>query len=172
MHLGVSLMKYLLVGFMGSGKSTLAKLLSQKLGLRLVELDEEIVKVSNRKDIPEIFEIDGEKKFRELESARLQQALELEQVVISAGGGAVISETNRENVKKSGARVLYLRTSFEAIKGRVGKDLNRPLFKDDIKAKNLYDSRRSIYESVADYVIDTDNKNPEEVLEQVLEKIK
>ena len=58
-------LKIVLLGFMGSGKSTIGKLLSERLEVPFLDLDEEIVRKTGL-SIPEIFSSSGEEKFREI----------------------------------------------------------------------------------------------------------
>lgn len=55
-----------LIGFMGTGKSSVGKFASDKLGLKFLDSDQEIER-QNGCTISQIFESQGEEKFRELE---------------------------------------------------------------------------------------------------------
>ena len=64
-------MKIVLIGYMGSGKSTSGDLLAKNLKVDFIDLDTYITKKYNQ-SISEIFENEGEEKFRELENTYLK----------------------------------------------------------------------------------------------------
>lgn len=151
-------MKIILTGFMGSGKTEVSKKLSSILNLPLIELDELTLKLSGRKSISEIFEIDGEEKFRDFERSALKNIRD-EFAIISAGGGTKIES----------GKIIYLRTSFDIILDRLKGKTDRPLFNDD--AEKLYQKRIPIYEKSADVIIDTDSLSADEVAEEIIKKM-
>ena len=80
-----------LVGFSGTGKSTTSRILADRLGWDVADLDIELEREYD-KSIPEIFAEDGESAFRASERRHLERALARDDVVISTGGGAVAFE--------------------------------------------------------------------------------
>ena len=82
-----------LIGMPGCGKSTIACLLAEKLGRKVVDADQEIVKLAG-KTIPEIFADDGEETFRNLETQVLAELGKQSQLIIATGGGVVTREEN------------------------------------------------------------------------------
>src|SRR5947209_4309481 len=86
-----------LVGFMGGGKTTLGRRLARNLGVKFVDLDEEIEKRAGQR-ISEIFKKKGEKGFRRLETQALARALKTAGVV-ATGGGLVTQSKNRRVLK-------------------------------------------------------------------------
>ncbi len=150
----------ILIGFMGSGKTTVGNKIAEITGMRFVDIDAEIVKKSGM-EINDIFEIFGEQRFREMESEELLKLSATKDCVIATGGGIVTIPSNIELLKKIGT-VIYLKNSFETSKNRVtGKD-DRPLFKDVEKARELFEKRENLYNSCADFIIETDFINPEQ----------
>ena len=125
-----------LIGFMGVGKTTVAKELSGRLRLPLVDTDEAIVEREGR-SIPEIFEREGEKIFREKETRILRDLSESGAKIISCGGGIAMREENRDIMAAHGVTVL-LKASPETILERVKGDDNRPL----LAGKKKRDSHR------------------------------
>ena len=55
----------ILIGFMGSGKTSIANMLAEKTGMPFIEMDDLIVQISERESVNDIFEQDGEIRFRE-----------------------------------------------------------------------------------------------------------
>ena len=87
----------ILIGMPGCGKTTVAKeLVSLLFGVIAVDIDEEIVK-SEKRTINDIFEKDGEEYFRELETKTLKLYSNMNNLVISTGGGIL---ENEENIKE------------------------------------------------------------------------
>ena len=160
-------MKIVLLGFMGSGKSTIGKLLSERLEVPFLDLDEEIVRKTGL-SIPEIFSSLGEEKFREIERETLIGLLsKTESLVVSTGGGAPAYKDNMELINKNSISI-YLKADFEKLWKRISKDSNRPLVADGKeKVKKLFERRIPFYEK-ADIVVRTDIFTPDETVERIL----
>ncbi len=158
----------MLVGLMGSGKSTIGKLLASRLSLSFVDLDELIVSQQG-KSIPQIFEQEGEAAFRALESQALEEVLQFQDSVIATGGGAILSEYNRELMQQAG-KVIWLDASPTVLAQRISGDSNRPLL-DGVdplfKMITLATQRNPLYAEVADIRIDTGLMNTKEAVDKV-----
>lgn len=153
-----------LVGPMGVGKTTVGKKLAKRLDLPFVDTDAVITK--NHGDISAIFADRGEPAFREIESDVLVSLLN-EPAVISTGGGAVLHEKSREAL--SLATVVYLSTDGKHIASRL-KGGNRPLIKNGISDwRQIYNSRKPLYEQVADLTVDTSNSSLLQTIEAIVE---
>ncbi len=135
----------LLTGLSGSGKSTVGRLLARRLRRPFVDTDAEIVRRA-AKPIDVIFEEDGEDRFRELETEALCEALESEWAVIATGGGALVSDANRQRALQA-AIVVWLDVSVETAAARVTTSERRPLVSPDPVAglQRLLDERRDLY---------------------------
>ena len=162
-------MKIILIGFMGSGKTTVANILAKKLNLEVIEMDQLILTKSGRNSISEIFSLDGERHFRNLETIAVKEISELNNAIISTGGGIVMKKRNLEHLKNG--TIFFLKTSFEILEKRLRKDDTRPLFKDKIKAKKLFNLRKNIYEKWADHTILTNKKSIDEVANNLLKNL-
>ncbi|HAK88377.1 MAG TPA: shikimate kinase [Nitrospiraceae bacterium] len=161
-----------LTGFMGTGKTEVGRILAQKLGYTLVDADTEIEK-EQKTTITEIFKQYGEPKFREIESGVIKRLSEMEKAVISTGGGAVLKQENMDNLRKRGV-IFCLTASPETILERTSINNDRPLLQVENplqKIKELLEFRRPYYEK-ADIMIDTEDKSPMEVAEEIIEKVK
>ena len=110
----------ILVGFMASGKTSVGRALAERTGWTLVDADHVIVARAG-KPIHRIFSEDGEPAFRELERQVIADLCAGERQVIASGGGAFISEQNRE-VMLSGGRVFFLSASPATILRRVQEE--------------------------------------------------
>lgn len=144
-----------LVGFMGSGKSTVGRALADELGWNFVDLDEEIEREQGT-SIASIFDDRGEAEFRRMESEALHRCVHKVQSghprVISLGGGAFLSHGNFDLVSNNGVSV-WLDCPLELIERRITAFVHRPLARDPIRLRWLYDLRREGY-ARADYRID------------------
>ena len=157
-----------LTGFMGCGKSSTGRELAARTGARFIDLDEEIVTREGR-SIPEIFREGGEDAFRAIELAALRAVLDEataagQDAVLALGGGPLTLPEARNRVF-SRTRSVWLRTRLETIRGRLGaSDASRPLFAD---ADALYARRAPLY-ARAELTVDTDEKSPAAVAEEIL----
>ena len=145
-----------LVGLMGAGKTTVGRLLAKHYGCTFYDSDHEIEARTGVK-IPVIFEIEGEAGFRKREEAAIAELTGLTGIVLATGGGAVLSATNRDNLKKNGV-VIYLRGMPEHLYERTRHDRNRPLLQTEnplAKLRELFRQRDPLYREVADIVVDT-----------------
>src|SRR5574340_1795539 len=118
-----------LTGFMGTGKTTIGKALSKRLGMRLVDVDEEI-ESSEKMTINDIFRTRGEGCFREIETAMIKKLSAGRNIIISTGGGAVLKDENMEALRKNGI-VFCLVASADTILERTASNEDRPLLKVD-----------------------------------------
>ncbi len=154
---------------MGSGKSTIGKLLASRLSLSFVDLDKVIVSQEG-KVIPDIFNAAGEAGFRKLEGECLAEVLKRsEPQVIATGGGAILSEANREMMKQSGI-IVWLDADVEVLAKRISGDANRPLLNDVNpleKMKALTGQRNPLYAEVTDLRIDTGKLSAKEAVDKI-----
>lgn len=122
-------MKIFILGYMGCGKSSTGKKLASKLGYDFIDLDD-LIEEQYNKSIPEIFDQEGENKFRELEHNYLKGLLNKDNVIISLGGGTPCFYNNMELVNNNGISI-YLKMSAEMLASRL-KDSKkaRPLLKE------------------------------------------
>lgn len=149
---------------MGSGKSTIGKEYAKKFEKTYVDTDDHIEKTQQQK-ISEIFESGGEEKFRIFETEALKQVFSYE--VVSTGGGIVENIENLHVMKKNGI-IIYLHTSFAEISKRLENDQSRPLWNNNIEGKiNLYKRRIPLYRKFADYIIDTNEKEVDQIIGEI-----
>lgn len=165
-----------LVGYMGSGKSHISKILSEKLNFKLIDLDKEISR-RNKLTIPEIFEKKGEIHFRKLEREILEEILASEEnVILSLGGGTPVYYNNMEIINHN-SKSVFLRASVGTLSERLLKQKEkRPLIAkisdEDLPefiAKHLFE-RNEFYNKAQANVI-TDNKTPEVIVAEIIEKL-
>ena len=166
-------MNIFIVGPMGSGKTTVGKIVAGELFLDFHDTDTTIEK-NTGVSIDWIFDIEGEVGFRKRENAILKKMVALNSIVLATGGGIIIEDQNRELLASRGT-VFYLHTPLNTQVERTAKDKDRPLLKDQDPEKVLADlqkSRQSLYEEVADHIIDTENKSGSEVANEIVKLVK
>ncbi|MEL7259327.1 MAG: shikimate kinase [Pseudomonadota bacterium] len=143
-----------LVGMMGAGKTAVGKALAAMLDVPFLDSDVEIEAAANM-SIKEIFERDGEAFFRDRESQVIERLLDNERGILSAGGGAFLSERNREMIRQKGVAV-WLKADLELLWNRVKHKDTRPLLRTSNPfqtLKSLYDERLPCYE-MADLAVE------------------
>jgi len=158
---------YYLTGFMAAGKSTIAPILANTLGWDFFDLDREIEKQEGMKII-QLYEKKGEEYFRQVETSLLKKYSEIDQSIISLGGGAIASDVNFNIIKSSG-KIIYLKSSPEMAYKRLRFKKDRPAFtfegvevptKEQFieRIEQLLNSRKKYYEQ-CDFIVDTDNQS-------------
>ena len=166
-------MNIFIVGPMGSGKSTVGKIISDELFLNFFDTDDEIESRTGA-SIDWIFDLEGEEGFRKRESSILEEMVKQNSIVLSTGGGIILSDSNREMLSSRGT-VFYLSTPISVQLERTSKDKDRPLLKDGDPEEiltRLQEERKDLYESVSDHVIKTENKSSQEVASEIIDFVK
>ncbi|TNC91408.1 MAG: shikimate kinase [Thalassolituus sp.] len=121
-----------------------------------------------------MFEKEGEQGFREREEQVIDELTQLSGIVLATGGGAVMREQNRIHLGSRGT-VVYLCTSVDQQLARTARDRNRPLLQtEDPEAvlRDLFATRDPLYRSVADIIIETDQRNPRWVVQELKKRLK
>lgn len=147
-----------LAGFMGSGKSTVGRRLADHLGWDFVDIDTEIEREQGEK-ISSIFDSRGESEFRRIETEAIKKRVRRIEcgapTVVALGGGAFVQPGNYELLENHGVTV-WIDCSFEEIQRRIAQEgVDRPLARDPVRFRMLYDARRSGY-GRADFRVDGD----------------
>jgi shikimate kinase len=157
---------------MGAGKSTVAGLLAARLGWPQVDTDT-IFERRAGTTVADIFATEGEAVFRAAEALAIA-GLESgdEPLVVSVGGGAVVSETNRQGLRAAGT-VVWLRAKPATLAARVGDGKTRPLLARsglgaDAALERLAEEREVCYQEAADLVVDVDDISPADAADLVM----
>lgn len=159
---------------MGAGKSTVGQILARELGLVFLDTDQYIMQ-RHYMSINSIFAHYGERYFRACETVTLQElgaATESRSKVVSTGGGIVGRDENIHLMRQNGIMV-YLHASWPALKQRLKDVSDRPLARNgsEEKLQALWLQRLSLYRR-ADIEIDTSGLSPQQVVEQLLVRLK
>ena len=159
-------MAVVLIGFMGAGKSTIARALNKE---NFIDLDQAIEQEIGM-PIIQFFQEYGEAKFRQIERETLETAV-LSGFNVATGGGIVQLVENRDCLKKL-KNVVYLKADFETLYERILTDQKnkRPLATQPVQdVEQLFMQREKFYEEVADIIIETKDKKPEEIIKEIQE---
>lgn len=142
-----------IIGYMGCGKTTFGRALSEATGLRFIDLDH-LIEARHNATVRQIFDMHGEQKFREIERNMLRETAELEDVIVSCGGGTPCFFDNVEYMNANGT-TLWLEATHDCLFSRlIRKREKRPLLagKTDAEIRSVISTQldaRSPYYSKA-----------------------
>ena len=153
-----------LIGMPGCGKTTIGKILSEKLEVKFIDVDQYIEQKSG-KAIPELFKI-SEEYFRRLESEAVHDLREEKASIIATGGGVVKNYLNMKKLKENGV-IIFIDRCVENIAEDVEVS-KRPLLKDGVnRLYELFNERYELYKKYCDFDV-INNRSIEEVVEKIL----
>tara|TARA_B100000965_G_scaffold404463_2_gene435271 strand:+ start:150 stop:656 length:507 start_codon:yes stop_codon:yes gene_type:complete len=165
-------MRLILIGPMASGKSTVGKRLAKRLNLNFIDIDEEVEKAAGV-SISWIFDVEGEQKFRERESKELINSLKSEDSVVATGGGIVLTEENRNILKKG--TVIYLKVSIQTQLERTLNDNKRPLLQGkenkEQTLRDLKEIREPLFKQCANMTIKEAKNDHNETVDEIIDKL-
>ncbi|MDR2506814.1 MAG: shikimate kinase [Candidatus Accumulibacter sp.] len=161
-----------LVGLMGAGKTVIGKNLAKRLKLNFRDSDH-VIEEHTGVRISTIFEIEGEDGFRRREAQTIAELSELEETVVSTGGGAVLYEENRLKMKSSGF-VIYLNVPPRVLWERLRYDRERPLLNVPdplLKLQELFRARDALYRDAADLVVNGERMKMQTILLRLISEM-
>jgi shikimate kinase len=153
-----------LIGMMGSGKTTAGELAARMLDRPFLDTDV-IVELETDQTIPELFS-ESEETFREAEASAITSAALHENAVIATGGGSILSQDNVAVMQRTGMIVL-LDVDAETVAERIQVDVVRPLLPTTESIASVMADRVLVYNNVAEHVIPTVGRRPEDVAKEV-----
>ena len=145
-----------IIGHMGSGKTIFGKILANKLDFDHLDSDNLIEKSSKNK-INCIFKSLGESIFRKIEEEIILKTHNKKNIVLSLGGGSILSNKVRDLLKKNYI-LIFLDVDFSILVNRLKNTKKRPLLANvniEKKIKELDITRRKYY-LLADIIIKND----------------
>ena len=156
-----------LVGMMGSGKSSIGKLLTKNVDLDFIDIDKKIEE-KEKKTISEIFSKFGEIYFRNLEEQISMEYLNLQNKIISLGGGGFMNIKIRKNCLIN-SLTFWLNWKNEILINRIKKNKKRPLALNlsTYEIKNLIEDRSKKYKQ-SNYTINCDKLNKIQIVKKIL----
>ena len=163
----------ILIGPMGAGKSSIGKRLAKQLSRKFYDCDK-VLEDRTGVAISTIFELEGEQGFRQRETKILEELIKLENSIIATGGGAILSDVNRNLIQSNGI-IIYLKASVHSQIKRTRHDKKRPLLQTQDRhatLEKLAKQRNPIYENLADITIDTDGQGINSSIEEIITQLK
>ncbi len=169
-------MNIILIGYRATGKTTLAELLAERLDCDWIDTD---VKIERRagKSIARVFAEDGEPAFRDLEARVIADLCRRERLVLAAGGGAPLRPESRRIMRQSGT-VVWLVASPETILARMSADETTAGRRPNLTGHDPLEEivqllvvREPIYRSSAHFSVDTEGKTPEQIVDEILDRL-
>ena len=160
-----------LVGMPGCGKSAIGRRLAPRLDLPFVDADEEIEQAAG-KSIKEIFADHGEAYFRDGERRVITRLLASGPQVLATGGGAMMLEETRENIRRAGV-TIWVKADLPVLVRRVSKRSNRPLFEGrdpETVMKELMEARYPIF-ATADIAVESRDVPHDVIVEEIIETL-
>ncbi len=149
------------VGFLGAGKSTLARNLGRMFNRRYVDTDR-LVERRCGKSVTQIFETEGEDRFRVLETGALASLKSERSLLVSCGGGIVETPGNSALIHEMGYCV-YLEGDLDDSLRQIRRSDTRPDFRSPQHAAHLLEHRAPLYRDVADITLDIRGRTFEDV---------
>ena len=155
------------LGMMGSGKTSIGLIISKKLNLRFIDVDQEI-ETELGMEISEIFENKGEEYFREIEERFTLKILKKQKTIISLGGGAFLNQNIKREILKNHIS-FWLNWRPETLISRINRSTKRPVAFKATKNElyELINKRSKIY-STALYKVNCDNLKKNEIVKKIL----
>lgn len=160
-----------LIGFMGCGKSTVGRALATALRRQFIDTDT-VIEQQNGLTIPQIFKNYGEKHFRALEKACIQEITGQTDYIVALGGGSVLDPENWERISNSGFTIA-LDYPVSVLYARLQNDTNRPLLSGTAAEKmksiqTLLDQRQKYYRRAALFLQLTGSEMIDEILFKII----
>jgi shikimate kinase len=168
-------MKLVLIGLRGSGKTTVGKLAAARLGWPFADTDV-IIQQRAGISIREIFQRDGEKGFRRLEAAVVQEYAAQDHIVIASGGGAVLDPANTAALRQNGL-VVHLTAAPRELWARVSQDQKtvdtRPKLLQETKSgleelERIAEARAAVYSAARHVEVSVAGRTPEDIADEVI----
>lgn len=161
-----------LIGLRGTGKSTVGRILAERLGREFADADTELEARAGR-SIRAIFAEDGEPVFRDWEERVVTELTARPGLVLATGGGVVLRRSNRDRLRAYGP-VVWLAAPPEILAARLAADARGLADRPALTAAGTLDelaevlrAREPLYRDLADLLVSTEGKTPEEVADDV-----
>lgn len=159
-------MRVAFIGPPATGKTIVSRHVARELEQTFTDTDAAVEEQYG--PIPEIFSSQGERFFREREREAVAEALTHEGI-ISLGGGAILDPRTQEDLARGECDVIYLTMSIAAAEVRMNMLRGtRPLTGDAKSWVAVFEARRSIYERLADYTVDTSHGPVSRVVDEIV----
>ncbi|MEM7576227.1 MAG: shikimate kinase [Planctomycetota bacterium] len=167
----------ILLGYRGSGKSTVGRVLAERLELPFVDTDALVVERFSGRSIADIWSVEGEAVFRDVEAQVVTDAVGLYGTVVALGGGAVTEHpAGRSAAEHADALRVYLAAPAEVLATRITGDPNTDEARPSLtgiadvtdEIADVLARRDPVYRAVADVVIEVAGKAVVDIVDQIV----
>lgn len=161
------------IGMMASGKSTVGRLVADRLGRPLVDVDD-VIEAQTAMTVKQLWERGGEAAYRPLErDAVIHTLSESHRDVLAAPGGVVVDHLVVAAFEAADVFVVWLRAEPDALAERAAESGHRPLLGADPRAalRTMAVERADAYAALADVTLDIEDRSPPDLAELVLDAL-
>ena len=169
-------MNLFLTGYRATGKTSVARLIAEQLDMPWFDSDQ-LVEATAEMSIADLFALESEEGFRNRETTVIRQLVEGGNQIVSLGGGAIVRSENRKMLQGRGM-IVWLQASADKIHERLTRDPQTAGQRPDLTEQGgideiriLLERRKPLYESVADFFINTDDLSPQQVAAQIIQRM-
>ncbi|MCR9260054.1 MAG: shikimate kinase AroK [Pseudomonadaceae bacterium] len=162
-----------LVGLMAVGKSTVGRTLAETLEMPFYDSDAEI-ELRAGAEVSWIFDVEGEKGFRDREEHVIDELSQMRGVVLATGGGAVKRAANRQHLAARGI-VIHLDCPLRRLLARTRNDKKRPLLQGDNPEEiltKLVRERAPLYDEISDYRFISDEQSVKSLVQKIVTQLR
>lgn len=162
-----------LVGLMAVGKSTVGRTLAETLEMPFYDSDAEI-ELRAGAEVSWIFDVEGEKGFRDREEHVIDELTQMRGVVVATGGGAVKRTANRQHLAARGI-VIHLDCPLRRLLARTRNDKKRPLLQGDNPEEiltRLVRERAPLYDEISDYRFISDEQSVKSLVQKIVTQLR
>lgn len=164
-------MNVVLIGYRGCGKTTVGRMLADRNDAGFIDTDALIVHQAGM-SIADIFAAEGEPSFRKREEAAIRLATKTGGRIISVGGGAVESKSNRSALRSYGT-VVWLQATAECLWQRISTDVASAEQRPDLaqggleEVRAVLERRTPLYAELSHLALTTDAQAPKTIVEDI-----
>ncbi|MBU2646933.1 shikimate kinase [bacterium] len=160
----------MLIGMPGAGKSTIGVLLAKHTSKNFIDTDV-LIQVNHGKGLQQIVDEDGFMALRKIEEDVLL-SMKCVNFVIATGGSAVYSDKAMTRLKMD-AVTVFLDAPLEDLERRVNNFDSRGITKSPGQSfADLFQERLILYNKYADITVPCSQKNQDEIVALIEERMK
>lgn len=171
-------MNIVLIGMRGVGKTNIARRLCMPTKRPVMSTDV-LVQYDTGLTIPELVARDGWSAFREAEYQVIRKVTHLDGLIIDAGGGVVVDldEQGREiysdrkvTLLRNSGQIVFLEGDIDRLADKVANDPSRPALDHRTSATELMRTRLDFYRRAADWTIDVEGRDRQDIAQEILDR--
>jgi shikimate kinase len=158
-----------LIGMPGSGKSTVGIILAKGLSFGFIDTDV-LIQINRGKSLQDIIHGSDYLNLRKIEEEEILK-INIDKHVIATGGSAVYSENAMSHLQNI-SNIIYLDAEIDVIRSRIYNFETRGIAKSKTQTfQDLFDERQALYRKYAEFTVDCNTLNQEEIAEMIFTKL-